>query len=500
MRMKILNEASPAEVDRALKQSKSAFGLYSKLSLQERANFLTAIAAQLEAAREELVAIAFQETNLEPSRLAIELQRAIFQLNSYGAACAKGNWLDIRIDTQSRESIPFKNDLRKMLIPLGPVVVFGASNFPFAYSTAGGDMACALAAGCTVIIKAHPAHGQTSEVVACAVQKALKDCHLPDGVFIHLHGKNFEVGELLVSHALTSAIGFTGSLEGGKALFDLANRRAKPIPVFAEMGSLNPVFMLPGLLKKDPSALAKTYAASITLGAGQFCTNPGIMVALQDENLEAFSTHLAQEIKQIKPALMLHPGIAINFKQKMASSLKQKGVQVLAASQYSAAENESLPTIASVEAAQFLANPLLHQEVFGPFSLLVRCKTNEEMLSVARGMEGQLTASVMGLEEELQSQNELVESLQQICGRLIFNGVPTGVQVSLAMHHGGPFPATTDSRFTAVGADGIKRFARPICFQGWPNNLLPLALQDENPLKIWRTINNELTQQAVVRH
>jgi len=490
-------DATMQEVNEALQHSWNAFKQYRKKDLKERAAFMKAIAKEMEAVGKELISTANQETNLEKARLKVELKRTIFQLNSYADACAEGTWLDIRIDTADPNRNPAKPDLRKMLVPLGPVAVFGASNFPFAYSTAGGDTACALAAGCSVIIKAHPAHAKTSELVANAVQQAARKCNLPEDIFIHLHGVSFEVGKALVQHPLTKAVGFTGSFEGGKALFDIANQRKEPIPVFAEMGSVNPVFLLPEKLKQDTIALASMYASSITQSAGQFCTNPGILVAIEDESLNEFEKLLGEQIQKVKPEKMLHTGIAKNFILKREKALAQESVLVSAVTEFEAGENESIPTLAEVSAKIFLKNPLLHQEVFGPFSLLVKCSNMDELMQVANTMEGQLTCNLMATEEEIKNHSELVEKLKDKCGRFVLNNIPTGVEVALSMHHGGPYPATTDSRFTAVGADGIKRFARPVCFQNWTNELLPDELKNENPLGLWRTVNNQLTKLPV---
>jgi 2,5-dioxopentanoate dehydrogenase len=492
----IYKDATTQEVNQALEKSWDAFRQFRKKDLKERAAFLKAIAKEMGETGNELMAVADEETHLGQARLTIELKRTIFQLNSYADACSEGSWLDIRIDTADANRNPPKPDLRKLLVPLGPVVVFGASNFPFAYSTAGGDTACALAAGCSVIIKAHPAHAQTSALVAGAVQRAARKCNLPQDVFIHLHGASFETGKALVQHPLTKAVGFTGSFEGGKALFDIANQRKEPIPVFAEMGSVNPVFILPQQLKKDTAGIATMCGHSITQSAGQFCTNPGILVGIGDESLTAFEKLLADQIKKVKPARMLHPGIAKNFVQKREKALAKENVTVVATTEVGA-DDESIPTLAKVSAKVFLKNHLLHQEVFGPFSLLVKCNDPDEMLQVARAMEGQLTCSLMATEEEMKNWLELLEILKDKCGRFVVNGVPTGVEVALSMHHGGPYPATTDSRFTSVGADGIKRFARPICFQNWSNELLPVELKNENPLGLWRTVNNELTKNPV---
>jgi NADP-dependent aldehyde dehydrogenase len=384
-----------------------------------------------------------------------------------------------------------------MLIPLGPVVVFGASNFPFAYSTAGGDTACAFAAGCPVIVKAHPAHSGTSERVAQAIFKAIEKCDMPPGVFAHLQGESFELGKRLIMHPIVKAVGFTGSFAGGKALFDQANQRVEPIPVFAEMGSINPVFLLPQKLNESFREIAKSYAASVTLSVGQFCTNPGLIIGIEGESLTGFMDSLGDEIMHTAPGKMLHPGIAKSFGEKRALALSQEEVTTVAVSNTEVKDNEGTPTLASASGKAFLNNPILHQEVFGPYSLIIRCKDVNEMFQVATHLEGQLTATLMATEEDILQNNELIEAVKNICGRIILNGVPTGVEVCLSMQHGGPFPATTDSRFTSVGADGIKRFARPIAFQNWSQGLLPDELKNGNPLGLWRTVNDQLTKDVI---
>ena len=378
------------------------------------------------------------------------------------------------------------------MVPVGPVLVFGASNFPYAYSTAGGDTASAFAAGCPVIVKAHPAHPGTSELVAGAILKAAKDCNMPDGVFTHLYGAGFEVGRALVEHPYTKSVGFTGSYAGGKQLFDWASQRREPIPVFAEMSCINPVFLLPEKLKTAATDLAKAYAGSITLGVGQFCTNPGLLIGIESDELNTFSEALSEEIRKTMPAPMLYEGIYRNYISKKESTLTQAGVETLAAADAEIKEGQGAAVLATVSGKDFISNPLLRQEVFGPFSLLVRCKDKKELEEVAGHLEGQLTATLMATEADVQEHAALVELVKNICGRLILNGVPTGVEVCLSMQHGGPFPATTDMRFGSVGADAIKRFVRPLAYQNWPDSLLPDALKDGNPLGIWRTVNNEL--------
>ncbi len=495
--MMTYQDASPEEIENVMQQAWKAFYVYRKLSLKQRADFMRAIAKELEACGDELLKIAGEETNLPEARLRGERGRTIFQLNQYADACEKGEWLEARIDTAIPDKAPPKPDIRKMLLPLGPVVVFGASNFPFAYSTAGGDTACAFAAGCPVIVKAHPAHAQTSEMVAKAILKAAADCNMPEGIFAHVHGASVEVGKALVTHTYTKAVGFTGSYAGGKQLFDWGNQRKEPIPVFAEMGSINPVFLLPDKMKTAAKETAKMYAGSITLGVGQFCTNPGIIIGLDGKELNTFIEELGKEISKIAPGTMLHPGIFKNYRKKKDHALSQKGVDTVAYSETKPELNQGSPTIAATSGKTFLSNPVLHQEVFGPYSLVIKCKDMKEMLQVANNLEGQLTVTLMATDGDMEIHEKLVDAAKNICGRLILNSVPTGVEVCLSMQHGGPFPATTDGRFTSVGADGIKRFARPVAFQNWGNHLLPDELKNENPLGIWRSVNSELTKDVL---
>ncbi|MBS1934060.1 MAG: aldehyde dehydrogenase (NADP(+)) [Bacteroidetes bacterium] len=490
-------DATQVQVDEAMSKAWNAFSTYRRYSLQQRAAFMRAIAIEVEALGDVLITTAMSETHLPEARLKGERARTIFQLNSYADACEKGDWLEVRIDTAIPDKTPPKPDLRKMLVPLGPVVVFGASNFPFAYSTAGGDTATAFAAGCPVIVKAHPAHAATSELVAQAILKAALKLNMPEGIFSHIHGSGFEVGKGLVLHPYTKAVGFTGSYVGGKALFDLANQRKEPIPVFSEMGSINPVFLLPEKIKQDAASVAKMYAASITLSVGQFCTNPGLLIGIDNSDLKNFIQILATEIKQVAPAPMLHAGIAKAYTEKRVAALSQKNVTLVAESAVETDQKEGMPTIATVDADTFLQNILLHQEVFGPYSLIVRCKDEMQMTEVAKHLEGQLTSSLLATKEDISNNPLLIDAIEQLCGRFILNGVPTGVEVCLSMHHGGPFPATTDSRYTSVGADGIKRFARPVTFQNWADEFLPDELKNSNPLKIWRTVNNELTKEPI---
>jgi len=482
-------DATFEEIDNTLASAARAYTPFKNMSLKARRDFLHAIARGLEESGQELVALAAQETHLGSERLKGELARTCWQLRSYSDAALAGNHLDIRIDKADPDRKPApKPDLRKMMIPLGPVVVFGSSNFPFAYSTAGGDTACALAAGCPVVVKAHPAHAETSEAVAKVILSAAEASGMPHGVFAHLHGAGFETGKALVTHPLVKAVGFTGSTSGGKALFDWANQRKEPIPVFSEMGSINPVFLLPEKLHQSARQVAADYAASITLSVGQFCTNPGLLIGIAGDDLTLFAAELGARMENIPPALMLHQGIAKAYEQKRQTALSQGNVKVIAESKISGAA-EGLPTLAGTSADAFLANPVLHEEVFGPYSLLVECRNAEEMRQVALFLEGQLTTTVIATDNDWENHRELIEVVQQHCGRMILNGVPTGVEVVAAMQHGGPYPATTDSRFTSVGADGIRRFTRPVSYQNFPDHLLPEALQNSNPLGVWRLVD-----------
>ncbi|HEX7846380.1 MAG TPA: aldehyde dehydrogenase (NADP(+)) [Chitinophagaceae bacterium] len=483
---------TPEEINTVMEEAWKAFHIYRKCSLKQRADFMRAIAVELDKPGDELLKAANEETHLPEARLRNERARTIFQLNSYADACERGDWLEASIDTANNDRNPPKPDIRKMLVPLGPVVVFGAANFPFAYSTAGGDTASAFAAGCPVIVKAHPAHAHTSELVAQAIQKAAANCYMPAGIFSHVHGASFEVGKALVEHTHTKAVGFTGSFVGGKQLFDWANQRKAPIPVFAEMSSINPVFLLQEKMKTSAVDLAKLYAGSITLGVGQFCTNPGLIIGIDNDDLETFIKTLAAEIKNIPPGDMLNPGIFKNYVERRGNALAIEEVETVAVAEAEPQFNQGMATIASATSQAFINNPLLHQEVFGPYSLVIKCASMEEMLDVANHIEGQLTATLMATDDDVRNNDELVQAVKNICGRFILNGVPTGVEVCKSMQHGGPFPATTDSRFGSVGADAIKRFARPVAFQNWNNELLPDELKDENPLNIWRTVNNEL--------
>lgn len=490
-------DSTPEEINEVMEQAWTAFLVYRNSSLKQRADLMRAVAGEIEKLGDELIVVAGEETSLPDARLRNERSRTIFQLNSYAEACEKGDWLEARIDRAKAKRNPPRPDLRKMRVPLGPVVVFGAANFPFAYSTAGGDTASAFAAGCPVIVKAHPAHPKTSELVAQAVTRAVSSQYLPAGVFSHVYGESYDVGKALVEHPRTKAVGFTGSYAGGRQLFDWASQRPEPIPLFAEMSSINPVFLLPDKLATSAAEIAPMYAASITVGVGQFCTNPGLIIGLESEELDEFIQMLSEEIRNVAPANMLNPAIFKNYVERRANALSQADVETVVVGEGDPQFNQGVATLASVNASAFIENPVLHQEVFGPYSLVVKCKTIDEMTRVASRIEGQLTTSIMASEQDLQHCEDLLNQIKLICGRCIMNGVPTGVEVTSAMHHGGPFPATTDSRFTSVGEDAIKRFSRPMSFQNWPDATLPDELKDNNPLGIGRWIDGDWSKKVI---
>lgn len=490
--MTAFKDSTTQEVDQALKEAQQAFLVYKNFDGKRKAEFLRAIAKEIEALGDTLVKTAMEETNLPEARIISERGRTTSHCRMFADHVEEGSYVDARIDTALPDRTPLpRPDIRKMSVAIGPIVVFGAANFPLAYSTMGGDSASALAAGCPVIVKAHPAHARTSSLVAEAIYRAMFNTGMPKGVFQHLHGNGFEVGKALVTHPLTKGVGFTGSLAGGKALFDLANARPEPIPVFAEMSSVNPVILLPETLKRDADKTAEKIAASITLGVGQFCTNPGLIFAIEGEALQQFISALSKHIAAALPGKMLHKGIADNYHKKLADALAQKGVRVEGQSTNEGDDSQGRALVASVDAAEYFKNPKLAEEVFGPFSLIIRCKDVNILNTVVNTTHGQLTASVIGDEAEISKHKEMMNVLIEKAGRLIINGVPTGVEVCAAQQHGGPFPSTTDSRFTAVGHDAVKRFIRPVSFQSFPESLLPDELKTSNPRNIWRLFNGE---------
>lgn len=483
------------DADHVMQQSLAAFQVYKKTRPAQRAAFLEAIAQEIEAVKEELVQTAHAETNLPLARLHGEIGRTTGQLRLFAVYIREGSWVDAVIDNADAQRTPAKPDIRRMLLPVGPVVVFGASNFPFAFSTAGGDTASVLAAGATAVIKAHPAHGQTSAKVFAAIQRAIAATGMPPATVLHVAATGNEAGKALVVHPHTSGVAFTGSYAGGKALVAYAAERAIPIPVFAEMGSVSPVILLPGTLEQNAAALAVQYAASITLGAGQFCTNPGLLLAMRSAALDQFVELLGAEINKTIPQKMLHAGICAAYAKGLQHQLSAAGITLVAQSEQPAAGLEARPSVASINAAAWLQQPQLKEELFGPFSLLVECADKNELLQVLRSLDGQLTSTVMATDNDLQAYAEIIEVQASLAGRIILNSVPTGVEVCGAMVHGGPYPATTDARFTSVGTSAIKRWVRPVCFQGFPDALLPDALKRDNPAGIWRITDDVMGKQ-----
>ena len=480
-------EASNDELEEAVNLASIAFKEFRKTTGKQKALFLNTIADEILALDDLLIETYCSETGLPAGRAKGERGRTIGQLRNFANLVAEGSWVEASIDTADPERTPApKPDLRKMLIPLGPIVVFGASNFPLAYSTAGGDTAAAFAAGCPVIVKSHPMHAGTGELIASAIVKATIATGMPNGVFSNLNSSGIAVGVDLVKHPKVKAVGFTGSIKGGRALLDLAAKREEPIPVFAEMGSVNPVVILPEALYKNGKNLAKTYAGSITLGTGQFCTNPGLLLGIKSAELTAFIQNLGKEILQIQPSVMLHPTIIGAYEANKDNTIAQNNIEVVAQYNDEVQPNFAQQVITTVEGQTFLDNSTLHQEVFGPFSMVVQCKDTRQLEEIISQLEGQLTGTIIAKNDEIVSHSKIIEALQNRVGRIIYNGVPTGVEVSPSMVHGGPYPSSTDSRFTAVGINSIKRWVRPFSFQDWPNSLLPDELKDENPLGISR--------------
>jgi 2,5-dioxopentanoate dehydrogenase len=489
-----VHAAGVAEVEAAMELAEAAFASYRVTTGEQRAAFLVRIGDELMALGDDLIKRAHAETGLPEGRLTGERARTVNQLRLFAQVAREGSWVDARIDTAlpDRQPVP-KPDLRRMLIPIGPVVVFGSSNFPLAFSVAGGDTASALATGNPVVVKAHSGHPGTAELAATALRKAVSACNLPAGVFSMLHGSGRVIGTALVKHPLTRAVGFTGSRAAGRALFDAAAARPEPIPVFAEMSSLNPVFVLPEALRERSAKIAAGLVSSMTLGVGQFCTKPGLVFGLESADFEQFQTTLAGLLEAVAPATMLHGGICEAYHKGLARVSEVRGVKLVARSKDKPDPNkthgEAVALVTTME--HFRKTPELAEEVFGPFAVLISGKTMAELEAAAQELEGQLTATVQGTPADLQQAAKLLRILERKAGRLIINGFPTGVEVCPAMNHGGPYPATTDVRFTSVGTAALQRFVRPICYQDFPASQLPDALKDGNPLGVHRTLNGK---------
>lgn len=486
------HEAAEKEVWRAIEAAADAFQVYRNKSGKERAAFLEAIADEILAIGDDLITRCMEETGLPQARLIGERGRTVNQLKLFASYLREGSWVDARIDKADPNRTPPKVDIRSMQKAIGPVGVFGASNFPLAFSVAGGDTTSALAAGCPVVFKAHPAHPGTCEMVGMAIRRAVEKTGMPAGTFSMVHGKSTAVGLAIVRHPLIKAIGFTGSYRGGKALFDVANSRPVPIPVYAEMGSTNPVFILPSAMKQRKEAIAKDLAASVTLGVGQFCTNPGLVFYPAEE--ASFSESLSKALEATSPGVMLTSYIQESYNVGVQKLAGTKGVKTLVQGKAQGNGCYAPAYLFQSTADVFLNDHSLEEEVFGPSTLAIQAEGKEQLLQVARQLSGHLTATIHATENDLDEYSELIEILEQKVGRIIINGYPTGVEVTHAMVHGGPFPATTDSRSTSVGTDAIRRFSRPVCYQNFPQNLLPDELKDENPLGILRMVDGTLTR------
>ncbi len=483
------------EVDKAMALATTAFQRYRALSRHQVAQFLRIIAAEIESLGDQLLEVAEEETGLGLPRLQGERGRTCGQLRAFAQIVEDGHWVQASIDTAllDRQPLP-KPDIRRMLRPIGPVVVFGASNFPFAFSTVGGDTASALAAGCPVIVKGHPSHPATSELFAHAVARAVKICdRVPAGVFSLLQGVTDELGAELIRHPETRAVGFTGSLQGGRALMDLAASRPVPIPVYAEMGSINPVFICRQALATRGREIAAGLADSVTMGTGQFCTSPGVVVTLADR---AFETALQDALAAKPRGTLLNERIADSLAAAVESMARRENLELLSGDEAGDTGDgfSAAAYLFKTDAVSFLVDPRLGEEVFGPVTVLVECHNEEQMADVARRLNGNLTATVHAADGDAAA--ELLEILEQKVGRVIFNGFPTGVEVCPSMQHGGPYPAASLAA-TSVGADAMVRFARFVAYQNLPDALLPAALQNDNPQGLWRKLDGELSQRPV---
>ncbi len=484
---------SSDHVDQACELAEQAFDSYRATSPSLRARFLEAIANNIEAIGEGLIERAMAETGLPRARLEGERARTCNQLRLFAATIQAGEQNVARIDLRLPERKPLpRPDLRQRRIPLGPVAVFGASNFPLAFSVAGGDTASALAAGCPVIVKAHSAHPGTSELVGQAVQLAVGQCGLHEGVFSLLFGSGNELGSALVAHPYIQAVGFTGSRKGGVALMRIAQQRPQPIPFYGELSALNPVVLLPNVLTEKGAELGRQFVASLTMGAGQFCTNPGLILAIDSPALDQFISAAKSALQESAAQTMLSPGIHNAYEHSTTCIARSKNVEVIARGLSSDSPNTCQAVLYATSAQAFIADVNLHEEMFGAASLLIRCRDENEILQVLKQMEGQLTATLHFANSDLDVARKLLPTLERKAGRILANGWPTGVEVCHAMVHGGPWPATTDSRTTSVGTAALERFLRPVCYQDLPDELLPQELKVNNPLQVKRLVDGQV--------
>ncbi len=481
------------DVAKACILASEAFDQYRETTLEARASFLETIAARLLDLGNALVERACAETGLPRPRIEGERGRTVGQLRLFAAVVREGSFLGVRLDPAQPDRKPLpRADLRLRQIALGPVAVFGASNFPLAFSVAGGDTASALAAGCPVVVKAHPAHPGTSELVGRAIQQAVRDCGLPPGVFALLGGAGTEIGGALVADGNIKAVGFTGSRRGGLALCAIAASRPEPIPVYAEMSSINPLFLLPAALKARGEAIGRDFVASLILGAGQFCTNPGLVLAIEGPDLDVFLRSAAAALEASAATTMLTENIQSAYCKGVEQLAAHRDVTLVARGKATVGPNEAQAGLFVTDLRSFLADERLRDEVFGSASVVVRCPDAASLRTAAEALEGQLTATLQMDEGDTDLARTLLPVLERKAGRLLVNGYPTGVEVGHAMVHGGPFPATSASRTTSVGSLAIERFLRPVCYQDLPAALLPAALRDDNPLGVPRRLDGVL--------
>ncbi|TNV19524.1 aldehyde dehydrogenase (NADP(+)) [Buttiauxella sp. B2] len=484
-------QATESEANQACDGAQSAFAEYRLTSPEQRAEFLETIADELDAFGDDFIQLVMRETALPQGRIVGERARTSGQMRLFATVLRRGDYLGARIDCAlpKRKPLP-RPDLRQVRMGVGPVAVFGASNFPLAFSTAGGDTASALAAGCTVVMKAHSGHMATAEYVADAILRAADKCGMPAGVFNMIYGQ--DIGAVVVKHPAIQAVGFTGSLKGGRAICDMAAARPHPIPVFAEMSSINPVILLPQALIQRGEQIAGELTDSVTAGCGQFCTNPGMIIGIRSVAFSAFMQTLKDRIDASPPQTMLNRGTLASYEKGLSALRQHDGVIQLAGKEQNG--KQASPQLFQAEAQLLIeGDALLQEEVFGPVTVVIEVQDAEQLLQTLRGLRGQLTATLIAEPEDLQQFSTLVPVLEQKAGRLLLNGYPTGVEVCDAMVHGGPYPATSDSRGSSVGTLAIDRYLRPVCYQNYPQHLLPEALQDGNPLGIMRLVNGVYT-------
>ncbi len=486
--------ATEQEANAACVAAADAFQIYRQTTPQQRAQLLNTIADELDALDDQFIGKVMQETALPEGRIRGERARTSGQMRLFAGVLLRGDFLGARIDTALPDRSPLpRPDLRQAKLGVGPVAVFGASNFPLAFSTAGGDTASALAAGCTIVMKAHTGHMVTAEYVATAISTAIEKCGLPGGVFNMLYGGN--IGAVVVRHPDIQAVGFTGSLKGGRAICDMAAARPQPIPVFAEMSSINPMLLLPEALERRGSEIARQLTDSVVAGCGQFCTNPGMIIGIRSPQFTAFLQQMAQNIATSPAQTMLNSGVLNSYQHGLQELQQHPGVTHLAGQPQQG--TQAFPQLFRADAALLLkGDALLQEEVFGPVSVVIEVESHQQLKEALRSLRGQLTITLLSEEQDLVNFADLVPIIEQKAGRLLVNGYPTGVEVCDAMVHGGPYPATSDARGTSVGTLAIERYLRPVCYQNYPQHLLPAALQDSNPLQIDRLINGKMTREA----